>query len=135
VQDEVYYSTETPNTYEDRLLYARINGVEYGTPVSVEEASPPAPQQTALLGIYPNPASVSATTITVRYSIAGNSAAARITLHDALGRMLRTIPVDGTDIGMHDLQIENGGLSPGVYYCRLLTNDATTSRRLIIISR
>ncbi len=87
-----------------RLAYARIGGVEYGTPIPVA-AEPPAPEGSALtLAVFPNPARDAAT---VRFSL---DAPQRVTLavFDVLGRRVLAADLGAQPSGRGDAPARRG---------------------------
>lgn len=126
------YWAETLPGFDDQLIYARSNGVEYGTPLAVNDA-PPAPRRTTLLGIYPNPASVSSQHVTIRYRTSGGSLPMRITLHDALGREARAFTADGKEGGIRELLFDIAGLGPGMYFCRFHADDVSSALPFLLL--
>ena len=90
------------------LRYARVGGVEVGTPFPVSSAAPPPPP----LGLraYPNPASH---VLTVEVAATG---AGRVAVYDVLGRRVRTV-CDGA-CGPGAFAVDVAGLPPAVYVVR-----------------
>ena len=101
------------------LRYARVNGVEWGSPalwpVSVEEG-PPAPAQPAA---YPNPFHDRAT-LTVRLE---TPQAITLDAFDALGRCVRHEALGHRPAGPLEAAFDGAGLPAGAYVVRL-TGDA-----------
>ena len=96
------------------LCYARVGGVELGTPgrpALAERAAPPPVR----LRVWPNP---TAGRVTLRYEGAG-SGPASADVFDALGRRVLTVPIpDGGDVRQLVLDVP-AGLSRGVYTVRV----------------
>jgi hypothetical protein len=81
----------------------------------------------ATLEVRPNP---SRTGTTVRYDLPG-SENALLCIYDATGRELLRL-VDGiVPKGTHTLDLDNPALEPGVYFCRLLTEASSITRRFV----
>jgi hypothetical protein len=81
----------------------------------------------ALLSIYPNPATESATIV---YS-SSNEQAVNISISDVNGRVLKTI-TSTVKQGENKTTIQTSGFAPGVYFIRLVTETGTEEKKLII---
>ena len=110
------------------LRYARVGGVEFGSPIFV--AGEETPEAAALgLSVGPNPASTAAT---VRYTLAAPETV-RVTVFDVLGREVAR-PVDGARAaGPHTEALIVAGLPAGVYAVRLDAGGRTAVRRLSVV--
>lgn len=102
--------------YVDTLAF---KGSVLGAPVM---ASAP-----ALLSIYPNPATESATIV---YS-SSNEQVVNISISDVNGRVLKTINTTAAQ-GENKTTIQTSGFAPGVYFIRLATETGTEEKKLII---
>ena len=80
---------------------------------------------------YPNPASGNGL-VTIPYSsaIAGRIS---ITLHDALGRLVRTVMQGPTEPGDHAISFSAAGLAPGVYHACLRGERDILTRKLVLL--
>lgn len=54
-------------------------------------------------------------------------------LYDSSGRRIRTLANQGFEQGKHQLEMDSGGLTPGLYSYRLKTSKASTSRQMLIL--
>lgn len=74
-------------------------------------------QELELLGTFPNPARTRAT---VRFAVPNDVPTDAVTmrLYDVLGRRVRTVAGE-TETGRHELQLDLGDLSSGVYFFHL----------------
>lgn len=110
------------------LRYARIGGIEYGTPFAVSTEGRPPGLATALL-VYPNPAR---DVITLRVMLA-RPQRTTLAVYDALGRRVLAEDLGALPISKHTHRLDLDALPPGLYVVRL-TGDAGASAttRLVI---
>ena len=109
---------------EPRSLFLGQRADRLGLPGT---AAPPGPETPAdvLAAPFPNPARGVAT---VEVAAAGP---VRLTLHDALGRELRTL-AEGRHAAPHAVAVDTRGLAPGVYWLRLAAADGVRTRALTV---
>lgn len=87
------------------------------------------PEQFALDQNYPNPFNPSTT---ISYSLPATTHV-RLTVHDALGRVVSTL-VDGVrNAGAHEAELSADGWASGVYVYTLETDAFTISRRMVLM--
>ena len=104
-------------------------------PTAIEEAvDGPRPQQSALANLYPNPFN-SATQI--RFELARDGKA-DLAVWDVLGRRVKTLVTSPLPAGMHQItwdgRADDGGIvATGVYWVRLQTPDATSTRPITLL--
>jgi len=84
------------------------------------------PAVLALLPFSPNPSSLSA----VRFSLP-EPASVGISIFDLSGRAICVIHEDEYSPGYHDVLL--GELSPGVYFCRIISGDFAATQRFVVI--
>jgi hypothetical protein len=79
--------------------------------------------------LSPNPAT---DRLTVTYALAtpGN---VRISILDALGRQVYDARDAGSGAGQQSVSVNLSGFTPGIYYCRMETNDNSVTRKLLIV--
>jgi flagellar hook capping protein FlgD len=97
-------------------------------------AASSAPAKTRLIGIRPNPAHHSAT---VQFEL-GRSAAVRLDVHDAAGRLVRTLVDERRGAGAHAVVWNGRGESgervgQGVYYVRLRSDGEIAVKSVVIV--
>ncbi|MEO0743584.1 MAG: T9SS type A sorting domain-containing protein [Bacteroidota bacterium] len=96
--------------------------------VSVEEG-PVLPEVATLAGNYPNPF---AAQTTIRYGLPA-AGPAQVVLYDLTGRRIRVL-ADGTHAaGWHEVTLDAGDLSSGVYVARLNVDGLRVSHRLTLM--
>lgn len=86
------------------------------------------PDQQMHVDIYPNPASVSATA-TVRSAPAGQIT---MSLVDVLGRHVRQHRVTTAGSSITEWQIQTSGLTPGLYFLTVFSDQSVTTRSLLV---
>lgn len=126
--------------YKSELVYAKINGVEYGTYVSIEEDKVELPTEYSLSQNYPNPFNPS-TTIeytlhTPTYGVPsreGNKRGVLVTLkvYNILGREIATLVNEYQSPGKYSVEfrVQNSELPSGIYFYNLRVN--ATSNNII----
>lgn len=107
---------------ERRLAYARIGGVEYGTPIPVAAEGAP-PQSAVALAVFPNPSRGEAT---VRLDL---DVTQRVVLavYDVLGRRVALLHVGPLPAGDHRFLFDASALSAGTYFVRSTGTGGTTT--------
>ncbi|MEW6193857.1 MAG: hypothetical protein AB1521_01710 [Bacteroidota bacterium] len=127
--------------YISELAYAKINGVEYGTYVSVKDEKEKLPAGYSISQNYPNPFNP---TTTIEYSIhtptfgvpsrEGNQRGVFVTLkvYDILGREVATLvneyQLPGKYSVLYNVETRHGASLPsGVYFYTLMIRDALHS--------
>lgn len=92
---------------------------------------PPAGASVLLAQSHPNPASTAAM---VSFTLV-EPGTARLTLHDAGGRLLRELAAMSLGSGNHTVAIDISDLSTGSYFYRLAAGDRVQARRLVVARR
>ena len=117
------------------LVYAKINGVEYGTKISVGIVGrPPTPTTFALFQNYPNPFNPS-TIITYQLPMVGH---VTLKVYDVLGRVVMTLLDEIKQPGNYQAAFDGSRLASGVYFYRInfRTNDGknfiSTKKALLV---
>lgn len=112
---------------EKGILRFRLN-IE-PLPTSLEENSTEIPLQTALFQNYPNPFNP-VTSISFSLSKAGN---VTLEVYNILGNRVAEITRQEYPSGVHHLRFDGTHLSSGVYFYRLTTEEATLSRKMLLL--
>lgn len=136
-QDQFAYGFGLSFTYSDdtlygtyqTLVYAKINGIQYGTPQSVEKNSPE-PQQYQLFQNFPNPFNP---TTTISFSVPRESYIS-IRVIDILGRTVSDIAVGRKSAGLHYVDW-TAGVSTGVYFYQLRAQPVSQPSNTIMQTR
>jgi hypothetical protein len=108
------------------LVYAKVDGIEYGKRVGVARDRRPATMQ--LEQNAPNPF---ARATTIRYTTSGYSHAT-LQVIDHLGRDVATLVDEPQAAGEHVVGFSAEGLPSGIYLYRLTSNDGITTRRMVV---
>lgn len=111
------------------LVYAKINGVEYGTFVSVENEDTNYPKDYSLSQNYPNP--FNPTTI-INYSIPEQGKVA-LKVFDILGREIKTLVNKYQAAGSYEVEFNATELSSGIYFYRIIADGFVETKKMILM--
>lgn len=100
---------------EARLRYARVDGVEYGTPFPVSAEDDAAPESAVALSLYPNPTR-GTTTLTLALD---RPQRVTLSVYDVLGRRVLADDLGALPAGEQAHRLDVGALPSGVYILRL----------------
>ena len=98
--------------------------------VSIEETADPKPSGTELLPIAPNPVAGSPI---IRFGLPEN-AFVNISVFDLSGRIVSEIQGDDYSSGYHDVLL-GGDMSPGIYFCRMISGGFIATQRFVVIDQ
>ena len=118
----------TMRTYYD-VVYAKIDGVEYGKFVSVSDRSPEAPTNFYLFQNYPNPFNP---TTNIRFQIV-ESGFVSLKVYDILGREVATLVNEEKHAGNYEVEFNGNGLSSGIYFYKLQAGSYTSVKKMILM--
>ena len=116
-------------TYSEDLVYARIDGREYGTPVSVEPVRSVVPFAFSLGQNYPNPFNPSTT---IRYGLPSRSHVT-LTVFNTLGQQVAILVQGEQEAGFHEAVFDASVLASGVYVYRLQSGETILSRKMVLV--
>ena len=118
--------------YSLYLDYARLDGVEYGTPriIIPNEPGTPAPPPPALT-VAPNPLRGHAT-LSLALDV---PQALALSVYDVRGRLLDTRPFGTHPAGLLSLRFDAAALAPGLYLLRLTGDAGFSASRGVIVRR
>jgi len=122
-----YYSYEIGGV-EIRLLYAKINGIEFGTPVSIDQKEI-IPHQFKLYQNYSNPFNP---TTTILFELPYPSKI-ELSLFNIKGQLIRTLLNGKYSAGVNEYKFDARGISAGIYIYTLKTAQFSQSRKCIVI--
>jgi len=112
--------------YYSRIIYARINGIEYGTPLFI--FSPPSyPSEFALYQNYPNPFNPSTT---IRFSVPTRSRV-RLTIFNLLGQQIVDLANEEMNAGSYE-RTWNANVASGMYFYRIEAVSIANPRRRFV---
>lgn len=106
-----------------------MNILDFNNPLVVVNHVEEIPQSYSLLQNYPNPFNP---TTTIEYSIS-SGADVKIIVLDLLGRKIRTLVDEEKSVGNYKVKFDASGLSSGVYFYRLQTNEFVRTKRFILL--
>lgn len=110
------------------IVYARVDGVEYGTRFPVASEAVPEARAGFGLAVHPNPLR-HAGTLTLHLD---RSERVRIEVFDVLGRRVALVHDSVLPSGEHRLTLDASGLVPGLYVVRAAGGTATTTTRVTV---
>jgi hypothetical protein len=114
--------------YLTNLVYANINGIQYGTLLGVNKIASIPPEHFQLLQNYPNPFNPSTT---IRYSLS-TSGFVTLKLFNVLGQELRTMVSAHQFAGEHSVLVNALDLPSGVYFYRLQSGNLSETKPMIL---
>jgi hypothetical protein len=121
--------------FEFDLSFARIDDVEYGTPVFVfptpNEPGAAQPLTTAFTDVFPNPARGA---MRAQYTL-GAPQTVTLELVDLLGRRVRSVEMGPQPEGSYDMRLDLGGLRAGLYVLRLRGDAGAGATQRIVVVR
>ena len=115
------------------LVYAKIDGKEYGTYVDIAQPDNPLPTDYKLKQNYPNPFNPSTKIV---YSIENNNKGAiqtTLKIYDILGRVISTLVDEKKSSGKYVVEFYASKLSSGIYYYRLSSGSFSDVRKMLLI--
>lgn len=124
----------TGNAYE--LIYAKINGVEYGTLMGKEEETE-VPLSFQLYQNYPNPFNP---TTKIRFaipsaktSLAGSKQFVAFAVFDLLGNKIAILVNEEKIPGNYEVVFDGSNLASGVYFYTLTAGNFSQTKKLLLI--
>jgi hypothetical protein len=112
----------------DVLVYARIGGVEYGSPLYTAADPPPAAPSALAVAVWPNPARGR---VVVAFSLP-EFHRARVEVVDLLGRRVADVDLGTRPAGQHEVALDLSTLAPGLYVVRVRAGTHAAAHRLAI---
>jgi hypothetical protein len=129
IVDEVYDDPMSASIgFSDRVVYAKINGKEYGTFLSVH-GNEAGPNIFILSQNYPNPFNPSTT---IEYSLSHREYVL-LKVFDDLGRQVAVLVDEWQGLGVHQYRFVGSGLPSGVYFYRLQAGSLSETRKLMLL--
>ncbi|MBK8944150.1 MAG: T9SS type A sorting domain-containing protein [Ignavibacteriae bacterium] len=121
-------SIVTPISYEYNLIFANINGIEYGIKTDINNNFPL--QKSFLLKQnYPNPFNP---TTNINYSVP-KSQNVKIIIYDMLGNEVKTILNELKIAGNYSINFNGENLSSGIYFYRLIAGENILTKKMTYI--
>ncbi len=124
------FTSAEGGSHTDILVYARVGGQEYGSPVVWPVAGEPLPQtpvRTEIVAAYPNPFRER---VVIAYRLA---VPAELTLEvfDVLGRRVHSAALGPRPAGAHEVGVDGSALAPGLYVVRLTGEGVRLAQPLV----
>lgn len=85
----------------------------------------------ALEASYPNPVTAAVSEVSIDFNLQ-NAGEAQLTLHDMMGREIRTIANDHFSAGKHTVTLSTTGLEAGTYFYALTSDGQFISDKLVV---
>jgi predicted acyl esterase len=98
-------------------------------PTGTGKGDPDMPSAALLEQNYPNPFNP---TTSIKFKVPG-STVVTLRVFDVLGREVATLLNEEKSAGVYTVQWDAGGISGGVYFCRLQTATVTQTRRMVLV--
>ena len=115
--------------FVDELVYAKINGNEYGTnPLSVDDEVS-LPSQFYLSQNYPNPFNPSTT---IKYQLP-QSNFVTLKVFDILGKEVAELVNEKKDAGTYLVHFNASTFSSGIYFYRLQTEHYSLAKKMLLL--
>ena len=97
--------------------------------VKIQNISTEIPSSFSLKQNYPNPFNPS-TVISFQLPVAGNVS---LKVYDVIGREVQTLVNETLNPGTYETTFDASVLNSGIYFCKLITNGFTDSKRMILL--
>ncbi len=115
--------------WRTELVYAKIDGIEYGTPVGNIKEESSLPKEFVLTQNYPNP--FNPTTI-IKYDIPGFSFIT-LKVYDVLGKEIATLVNDEKPAGSYEVEFSAIGLPSGIYFYKLQAGSFVETKKMVLM--
>lgn len=115
---------------QNTLVYAKINGKEYGTnPSSVQTDKNISPKEFSLFQNYPNP--FNPTTV-INYQLATKSIVS-LKVFDIIGREVALLVNEQKDAGIYAIRFNASALASGLYFYQLRSGNFVETKKMILL--
>ncbi len=111
------------------LTGAIINGIEYGTIVSIDEIPITIPRQIKLYQNYPNPFN---STTTITFSLE-NEAFVLLKIYNLLGNEIQILANDFHTSGRYNISFNADKLSSGIYIYKITAGSNTDQKKFVLM--
>jgi hypothetical protein len=120
-------NNEIPGIYSYRLKIMDLDGsFEYSDVITADLT---APVEFALVQNYPNPFNPS--TI-IKYALPAGGRVS-LTVYDPLGTIVKVLVDEFKDAGVHSVNFDASGLSTGVYFYSIKTDNFSTTKKMLYL--
>ena len=114
--------------YQSGITYAKIDGIEFGQLVSVENEFVNI-NSFSLFQNYPNPFNPRTC---IQYAI-GNRQFVTLKVYDALGNEIATLVNEEKPAGEYEVEFDANNLSSGIYFYQLKAGSFTQTKKMILM--
>jgi hypothetical protein len=111
------------------LQYAKINGIEYGTKVGIQNEDKNIKISFNLSQNYPNPFNPSTT---INYTIP-KAGFVQLRVHDVLGREIAVLVNKNQQKGKYEVTFNASSFTSGIYFYKLQSGSFTETKKLILL--
>jgi len=115
--------------WTEKLVYAKIDGIEYGTPVGNITEENSLPKDISLTQNYPNPFNP---TTTIGFTLPEISNV-EVNIYDIQGNKILILISGKYDSGFYEIKFNGQGLSSGVYFYQLKTNNQIITKQMLFL--
>jgi hypothetical protein len=102
---------------------------KYNMPTTAVEKISPISESLILYQNYPNPFNP---VTTIGYSLPKRGRAI-VTVHNFLGQNIRHLVDREQEAGYHEVRFDGSGLSSGIYFCRVASNQSVQTKKLLLL--
>jgi hypothetical protein len=113
----------------EKISIAVVNTNPVETPSYTLEMTSTIPEEDFISQNYPNPFNNS-TRIT--FAVTDNKAV-RLEVYDSIGRKVTTLIDQQLESGYHTIDFDASGLSSGIYFYRIITDELSTSKKMLLV--
>ena len=106
-----------------------INGIQYGTIISVEKENNINPPKEFLLNNYPNPFNPQTK---IRFYVPERSFV-KLEVFDLLGNQIESLVNEERDIGDYEIIFDGSGLPSGIYFYTLQTPNFIKTKKMVLL--
>ena len=126
-------SAETSNTTATRSGSSSSTiPVDRLTPVSMEIARSGFSAETGELSLAQNRPNPFGGSTTIEFALP-NASHVNLAVYDVTGRRVLTLVDETRSAGTHRVDVQGHSLTPGVYFYRLVTEEGTAQRKMIVL--
>ena len=115
--------------WRTELVYAKIDGIEYGTPVGNIKEESSLPKEFLLTQNYPNPFNPSTT---IKYQIPELSFVT-VKVYDVLGSEVATLINEEKPIGSYEIEFDATTLPSSIYFYRLQAGAFVETKKMVLM--
>ena len=127
-----YFKNEGTLGNTDTLIYALINGTQYGTRVDTPVEETPQSYQPSTIRLYQNYPNPFNPTTTIRYELA-RPGPVRLTVYNVLGQQVSVLVNTRQAAGSHQVTFNASRLGSGVFFFQLQAGDKVLVKKMLLM--